>query len=134
VTRLAALRRRLGIAPTASPLVQDDGLMRNTFPTHAAVPTASGSRYLQQLCKHWSHNLAVSFTPEHGTVTFPRDARGADYPGDALVTFDAAASHLDVRIDASAPAQRDALKEVVARHLDRFAFREAPLTFDWRDA
>ena len=29
----------------------------------ARVPTDKGSRYLQQLCKHWSHNLAVEFTP-----------------------------------------------------------------------
>lgn len=104
-----------------------------TFPTMAAVPTTHGSRYLQQLCKHWAHNLAVEFTPEHGTVTFPRDARGSDYPGDALITFDAQADALDVRIDATSPEQREALKGVVARHLDRFAFREAPLPFDWRD-
>jgi len=104
-----------------------------TFPTQAAVPTARGSRYLQQLCKHWAHNLAVEFSPEHGTVTFPRDVRGADYPGDALLTFDARADALDVRIDATSPEQRDALKDVVARHVDRFAFREAPLPFDWQD-
>jgi hypothetical protein len=103
------------------------------FSTTAAVPTAHGSRYLQQLCKHWAHNLTVEFTPEHGTVTFPRDVRGADYPGDALVTFDARTDTLDLRIDATSPEQRDALKGVVARHLDRFAFREAPLHFDWRD-
>ena len=40
---------------------------------------------------------------------------------------------LDVRIDASSPEQRDHMKGVVARHLDRFAFREAPLAFDWQD-
>ena len=96
------------------------------------MPTASASRYLQQLCKHWAHNLAVSFTPEHGTVTFPRDARGADFPGDATVTFDAGPEALEVRIDASSPEQRDAVQGAVARHLDRFAFREAPLAFDWR--
>lgn len=100
----------------------------------ASVPTASGSRYLQQLCKHWSHNLAVEFTPVHGTVVFPRDARGADHPGDALVTFDTQADRLEVRIDASCDAQLDGLKGAVARHLDRFAFREAPLPFDWRAA
>ncbi|MFC3580249.1 DUF2218 domain-containing protein [Sphingomonas hylomeconis] len=98
----------------------------------ASVPTAAGSKYLQQLCKHWQHNLAVAFTPDHGTVVFPRDARGADWPADALVTFDAGADALAVRIDASAEGQLDALKGAVARHLDRFAFREAPLTFDWR--
>lgn len=100
----------------------------------AKVPTAHASRYLQQLCKHWQHNLTVEFTPEHGTVTFPRDARGATWAGDALVTFDAGADALSVRIDASSDAHVEAMKEVVARHLDRFAFREAPLAFDWTPA
>lgn len=98
----------------------------------ANVPTAGGSRYLQQLCRHWSHNLAVAFTSVNGTVIFPKDARGGDYPGDALVTFDARADALDVRIDATSDEQLEALKGAVARHLDRFAFREAPLGFDWR--
>ncbi len=96
------------------------------------VPTASASKYLQQLCKHWEHNLQVEFTPENGTVIFPRDARGADFPGDAVVTFNVAEAGLDVRIDASSDAQLEALKGAVARHLDRFAFREAPLSFEWR--
>jgi uncharacterized protein len=102
-----------------------------SFSSTASVPTASGSRYLQQLCKHWAHNLAVEFTADHGTVVFPKDARGADHPGDALVTFDARVDALSVRIDASSAAQRDGLKGAVARHLDRFAFREAPMHFDW---
>lgn len=100
----------------------------------AKVPTAHASKYLQQLCKHWQHNLAVEFTPEHGTVTFPKDARGANWAGDALVTFDAGADTLAVRIDASSDEHVEAMKGVVARHLDRFAFREAPLGFDWAAA
>ena len=99
----------------------------------ALVPTAHGSRYLQQLCKHWAHNLAVEFDAREGRVTFPRDARGADWPGDALVTMIARDGALECRIDASAPGQLEALKGAVARHLDRFAFREAPLAFDWVD-
>ena len=134
MTRLALLRRRLGIEPVAAISLHSRICnLTDTFSTQAAVPTASGSRYFQQLCKHWSHNLTVAFTAEHGTVVFPRDARGADHPGDALVTFDARADTLDVRIDATSPEQRDGLKGTVARHLDRFAFREAPLPFDWRD-
>ena len=97
------------------------------------VPTKSGSRYLQQLCKHWAHNMAVEFTPERGTVTFPKDARGADWPSDGLVTMIAHDTKLECRIDASVEGQRDGLKGALARHLDRFAFREAPLTFDWVD-
>ncbi|WP_242116532.1 DUF2218 domain-containing protein [Sphingomonas lacusdianchii] len=98
----------------------------------ATVPTAHASRYLQQLCKHWQHNLTVEYDANHGTVVFPRDARGADHPADALVTFDAGDDALTVRIDASSTEQLEGLKGAVARHLDRFAFREAPLTFDWR--
>jgi uncharacterized protein len=98
----------------------------------ATVPTTNASRYLQQLCKHWSHNLVVDFTAHRGTVAFPRDARGANHPGDALVTFEAHEDALMVNIEASSAEQLDGLKGAVARHLDRFAFREAPLAFEWR--
>ena len=105
-----------------------------TFQSIARVPTANASRYLQQLCKHWSHNLDVAFTAEAGRVTFPKNARGADWPGDATLTLAAHDDGLECRLEASADGQLQALKDVVARHLDRFAFREAPLAFDWRDA
>ena len=104
-----------------------------TASAQALVPTEQASRYLQQLCKHWQHNLEVEFTPENGTVIFPRDARGADHPGDALVTFDADAEGLTTRIEATSAAQLEGLKGAVARHVDRFAFREAPLPFEWQD-
>ena len=99
----------------------------------AQVPTTSGSKYLQQLCKHWAHNLAVEFTAERGTVVFPTNARGADWPGDGLVTMTAHPETLECRIDASSAAQLEGLKGALSRHLDRFAFREAPLAFDWVD-
>jgi hypothetical protein len=105
-----------------------------TATSTAVVPTKSGSRYMQQLCKHWAHNLQVEFDAHEGRVTFPRDARGADWPGDALVTMTAGDDGLTCRIDATSSGQLEGLKGAVARHLDRFAFREAPLSFDWRDA
>lgn len=97
------------------------------------VPTAHASRYLQQLCKHWSHDLTVAFDETRGTVTFPRNARGADWPGDATLVMQARDDGLDCRLEASAPGQLEALKGAVARHIDRFAFREAPLPFNWQD-
>lgn len=103
------------------------------FDCIAQVPTTNGSRYLQQLCKHWSHNLTVAFTPQAGTVTFPKDARGANWPNDARLTLQAQADHLDCRLEACAAGQLEALKNVVKRHLDRFAYKEAPLTFNWSD-
>ena len=60
-----------------------------TINSQVHVPTAHASRYLQQLCKHWSHNLVVDFDQAHGTVTFPRKARGADWPGDATLKLQA---------------------------------------------
>ena len=99
----------------------------------AQVSTTSGSKYLQQLCKHWAHNLAVEFTAERGTVIFPKNARGADWPGDGLVTMITHSETLECRIDASSPEHLEGLKGALSRHLDRFAFREAPLAFEWMD-
>jgi uncharacterized protein len=99
----------------------------------ALVPTAHGSKYMQQLCKHWAHNLSVEFDASKGTVIFPKDARGAQWPGQGVVTMTAQDDGLQCRIDASAEGQLSGLKGALARHLDRFAFREAPLTFDWVD-
>ena len=103
-----------------------------TLSATAAVPTTSASRYLQQLCKHWSHKFEVAFTPTQGKIVFPKDVRGASFAFDATVTFQAREDALDVRIDASEARQLEGVKGAIARHLDRFAFREAPLPFDWR--
>lgn len=103
-----------------------------TLHSTARVPTANGSRYLQQLCKHWSHNLEVEFTETRGTVIFPRNARGADWPGDATLLLQARDDGLECQLAASSDGQLEALQGAVARHLDRFAFREAPLAFDWQ--
>ena len=97
----------------------------------ASVPTASASRYLQQLCKHWAHNLEVSFDATQGRVVFPKDARGADWPGDGIFTMAATADALDCRIEASSDGQLQGLKGAVERHLNRFAFREGELVFNW---
>lgn len=90
----------------------------------ARVPTQSASRYLQQLAKHWSHKMVVAFTPEEGTITFPN--------GSSL-EMRADSETLDIVLDVPEGEDMARMREVVASHLDRFAFREAPLTFDWRE-
>ncbi len=95
------------------------------------APTDKASRYLQQLCKHWEHNLKVDYTADHGTIVFPKDARGTNWPGDGLVTLDAKPEGLAIRIDASASEQVEGLKGAVERHIDRFAFREEGLKYEW---
>ena len=104
-----------------------------TVTATAHVPTAAGSRYLQQLCKHWSHNLDVEYDSQAGRVTFPSDGRGGSWAGEGVLSLAAKPDTLECTITASEEGQLEMLKRVVAEHLDRFAFREAPLTFDWQD-
>jgi hypothetical protein len=105
-----------------------------TYSSEARVPTANGVRYAIQLGKHWAHNLRVEEDGNIRRITFPKDARGADWPGDGVATLDPSGDVLTCRIEASASGQLEALKGAVERHVDRFAFREAPLTYDWHDA
>lgn len=98
----------------------------------ARIPTAHAARYLQQLCSHWKHRFKVELKDERGIVRIPRDAREADWPGDGLIFLLAGAVDLEVRIEASCQDQLDAIRSAVARHLARFAFREAPLAIVWK--
>jgi len=89
--------------------------------TTANVPTAQAEKYLKQLCKHWSHKLDVKLEGSTGIVRFER----------AAATMTALSDGLTVTIEAADADMLEQIKDVVARHLDRFAFREAPLAFDW---
>ncbi len=95
----------------------------------ARVPTQSASKYIQQLAKHWSHKMEVTYTPEEARIAFP---------GGAVLEMRADSDTLDVALtvpeDGPEGADVARMREVVSSHLDRFAFREAPLTFDWADA
>jgi uncharacterized protein len=87
------------------------------------VPTASASRYLQQLCKHWSHKFTVEFTPERGRIPFA---------GDRICTLAAEPDHLLLRLEANDDATLARLEGVVVDHLKRFAFREDLGRVAWR--
>jgi uncharacterized protein len=124
VTRLQLIRTRLrneGIFMTDTATAAPSDTAATT--TTAVVPTNFGSRYLQQLAKHWSHKLEVEFDPAHATIRFPSGA---------VAVLDADESALTARIDAPDAETLERMKDVVASHLDRFAFREAPLPFLWR--
>ncbi|MCI4590207.1 DUF2218 domain-containing protein [Sphingobium sp. BYY-5] len=88
----------------------------------ATVPTTYGSRYIQQLCKHWSHKFETNFDPNQGEISFPMGPIRLEANPQALV----------VVLEPNADADVERFKQVVADHLDRFAFREAPLPFDWK--
>lgn len=103
------------------------------FVSNAAVKTNNAKKYSAQLGKHWSHNLSVSEHRDDVHIVFPKDARGADWPDDALVVLAPKTDALHCRIEASAAGQLDGLKGAVERHIDRFAFREGALSYIWQD-
>ena len=87
----------------------------------ARVPTKSGAKYLAQLCKHWAHKFSVELSDGRGVVRFPSASAQMLADNDALTVI----------VEAEDAETLDRMKDVVARHLDRFAFREAPLPFSW---
>jgi hypothetical protein len=90
--------------------------------THANVPTANAAKYVKQLCNHWSHKLEVELSGDVGIVRFAA----------AEAILEAGGEALGVTIAARDEPTLERMKSVLATHLDRFAFREAPLPFDWR--
>lgn len=89
------------------------------------IPTQEASRYLQQLCKHWSHKFEVQFTPQEGRVPFSAES---------VCLLQAAPDALGVRIEAPGAAEAARLGDVVFRHLERFSFRDPLPAPSWRDA
>lgn len=88
----------------------------------ATVKTDSGGKYVRQLCKHWSHKLETGVEGDTGTVTFPT----------AVATMAADETGIAISITGEDRADVERLTGVVASHIDRFAFREAPLTYEWQ--
>lgn len=85
------------------------------------VETPHGGRYVRQLCKHWSHKLEVESEGDRGVVRFP----------DATAVMDADEAGIALSLAGEDAARLEQLKGVIERHLDRFAFREAPLDYRW---
>lgn len=89
----------------------------------ATIKTEKGSRYLQQLCKHFGHKIPVEFDAHSGQIAFPF----------GTCRLGASAGGLSVSCNAADEAQLTRLQEVIGSHLLRFAFRE-DLQIDWQAA
>lgn len=93
------------------------------FRAEASVASASASRHLQQLCKHFAHKLPTTFDPADGRIEFPT----------GTATLAATDGRLDLTVTAGDAAAAIELAGVLERHLVRFAFRET-LAVDWRQS
>ncbi len=82
-------------------------------------------RYIQQLVKHWGHKMATSYDEGDGMGLFPFDEHT-----NAVMT----AHHdgIGITLTTADAEKNEHMRGVIERHIDRFAFREAPLTYDWK--
>ncbi|MAE88566.1 MULTISPECIES: DUF2218 domain-containing protein [Salipiger] len=83
--------------------------------------TPNASKYLQQLCKHFEHKVAVVFDESEGRAALP--------PGPALLS--ASAEALLVEISARTEADLERARFIIDDHLKRFAFREGCEGMTW---
>ena len=88
----------------------------------AYLETASGPKYLVQLCKHFAHKIEVSYSENHGECRFSC--------GTGLLDAD----EKGLRIVAKAEDEQGLVdtQHVIESHLVRFAFREELQPLAWQ--
>lgn len=88
----------------------------------AQVKSERASRYLVQLCKHFSHKAPADYDEARGQVDFQ--------PG--LCVMSAADNRLTLRCEALSESDLHRVKDIVADHLVRFAWQEK-IAVVWND-
>ena len=89
--------------------------------TVASLRTDQASRYLSMMCQHFARRLVVTCDDRAGRVEFPF--------GECAMTVDD--QSLQLVASASNRGDLDKVENVIASHLERFAFRENP-EIEWR--
>ena len=90
----------------------------------AFVPCEKGDRYIKQLVSHWRHKLNAEYEEQHALVQFGSGAVAEFNADEHGITIFLAAPDEDENIQK---------RGVIERHIDRFAFREAPLSYSWQE-
>ena len=100
---------------------------------HAIAVTANGfakcekpERYIQQLVSHWSHKYATTYDEGDGMGCFP-------FSETETAVMTARHDGIAITLVTADRTRNEHLRGVIERHIDRFAFREAPLTYEWTD-
>jgi hypothetical protein len=83
-------------------------------------------RYIQQLVKHWSHKMATSYDAGDGVGAFPFSETE-----NAVMT--ARPGGIGITLVTGDPERNVHMRGVIEQHIDRFAFREAPLKYEWNE-
>ena len=84
-------------------------------------------RYIQQLVKHWGHKMATSYDEGDGMGVFPFD----DHTNAVMM---ARPEGIAITLTTGDQENSEHMRAVIERHIDRFAFKEAPLEYEWNEA
>lgn len=88
----------------------------------AVVTTPKAESYLAQLCKHFAHKIPATHEGGQGRIAFSA----------GVCRLEAADGQLTMTVEGPDEAALAQLRDVMERHLLRFAFRE-DLAIVWRD-
>ncbi|KZD04113.1 DUF2218 domain-containing protein [Oceanibaculum pacificum] len=84
--------------------------------SESRVETQNAGRYLAQLCKHFAHKLPVELDDTVGSIAFSI----------GICRLEAQPAALLMRCESPDAAALDQLQTVIADHVARFGWREAP--------
>ena len=90
--------------------------------SRASVPTERPGKYIAQLCKHFAHRIPTTFDPPTSDATTGR----IEFEG-GVCTLRSEPELLVMELTATDVETLHRLEGVVARHLERFAWREPPV-------
>jgi uncharacterized protein len=94
--------------------------------SHGIARCEKPEKYIRQLVSHWGHKFATSYDEGDGMGAFP-------FSDEEQAVMCARAEGIAITLT-TATADRNAhMRGVIERHIDRFAFREAPLVYDWEN-
>jgi len=91
--------------------------------SQAVIKTKSGSKYLQQLSKHWAHKIPA--------LTFDKTQAHIPFNEEVLLELEADEETLIAKVSAPDLETVTRYKEVFVNHIVRFAFRET-LEINWQ--
>lgn len=83
-------------------------------------------RYIQQLVSHWGHKFATSYDEGDGMGVFP-------FSDHTTCVMTAHHGGIGITLTTADMEENVRMRGVIERHIDRFAFREAPLTYEWKE-
>ena len=83
-------------------------------------------RYIKQLVSHWGHKFATSYDEGDGMGAFP-------FSEHTNCVMTARPDGIGITLTTADHDENVRMRGVIEKHIDRFAFREAPLTYEWTD-